>query len=199
MILAGLLFTVSRAALNRAQSSACAENLHQLGLAVHLYANDNDEWGPPATTEEARYLTMISPPPPPKAEVLASPDVLRSALAPFVKSEDVWFCPADPWKHTHMLWLGQRHFRTSYFFFPNESGRQSLWPPMMHVFREVTPEHPNTPLFCDAVGIPSRDSDPKFRNDENAHSNHPDDMVNGVRTDLSAYRLSARQMEGLDK
>lgn len=41
VVLAGLLFPALNKARARARQSACLSNLHQLGLAVNLYASDN--------------------------------------------------------------------------------------------------------------------------------------------------------------
>ncbi|MFQ6132268.1 MAG: DUF1559 domain-containing protein [Armatimonadota bacterium] len=45
-ILAAILFPVFGRARENAKRVACWSNLRQLGLALHMYAQDNDEWFP---------------------------------------------------------------------------------------------------------------------------------------------------------
>ncbi len=55
----------------------------------------------------------------------------------------------------------------------------------------------DVPLISDAVGIPRIDSDPTLSNDDQkARSNHPDDMVNAIRHDLSLVRKPAKYWMG---
>jgi prepilin-type processing-associated H-X9-DG protein len=46
-ILASLLLPVLGKAKGKAQQINCVSNLRQLGLAVHMYANDHSDWYPP--------------------------------------------------------------------------------------------------------------------------------------------------------
>src|SRR5580658_8551571 len=92
-VLAALLFPVMGWANTRALHTTCADNLRQLGVAEHLYAGDHDGWVPPATTAADGFFIFFNATP---AQVAASPGVLRNALGPYVKSNDVWYCPADP-------------------------------------------------------------------------------------------------------
>lgn len=46
-ILASLLLPVLGKAKQRSQAIYCANNLKQLGAALHMYANDNNDWLPP--------------------------------------------------------------------------------------------------------------------------------------------------------
>ncbi len=194
-VLAGILLPVFRWAKIRATHTVCADNIHQLGEAEHLYANDNDGWVPPATMAADGFFVHFPAPP---AEVAASQGVLRHALGPYVKSDEVWFCPADPHAHQNVLWLGMRHLLSSYWIFPVTDGKLGRqWPPRMQLMGNVSDNANGVPLICDAVGIPDRDSDPQFATgDGRAYSNHPDRMVNVIRADLSLGRKTAGEMMG---
>ena len=53
-ILASMLLPVLGKARETAQKTACINNLKQLGLAFHLYADASDEWLPPICTADYR-------------------------------------------------------------------------------------------------------------------------------------------------
>ena len=50
-ILAAMLLPALSSARRSAQTSACSANLKQIGLALHMYANENDDWLPPGQTK----------------------------------------------------------------------------------------------------------------------------------------------------
>lgn len=199
-VIAGIAFPVFGAVKRRAQHTACAERLHQLGTATVLYANDHDGWVPPATTAETVYEHV---PGIDMADVKASPAVLRDALRSYVKSDEIWFCPADPQARKNVRWLAQRHLLSSYFFYPVTPGQLIVWPPKMMLGRDSNPNKKpsdeDIPLWCDAAGVPTHDSDPPLNQDEGARSNHPDSLVNAIQHDLSLSRKPARYWMGTDK
>ncbi len=202
-VLAGLLFAVARAVKIQAGHSSCQERLHNLGLAIVLYANDHEGWVPPATTAETFYRNhpdLVS-----AADLAASPGVLKHALDPYVKNSEVWFCPVDPQRGKNVLWLGQRHLLTSYHFLARSSVSME-WPPKMLLGRDRLSNAPagaeDIPLLVDAVGLPRFDSDPQFSENDTgfaAQSNHPDNYANGIRHDLSLLRKPARWWMGSDQ
>lgn len=199
-VLAGIIFSVIGGVRARAKHASCADNLHQVGTALMLYASDHEGWLPPATTEEFVHSKIpgIS-----LAELRNSPTYLRVAMKSYVKSDAVWFCPADAQAHQDALWLGQRHRATSFRFDPFTVGQALAWPPRMQVDRDPIPNtvamSRDVPLVSDAVGIPATDSDPLFQNDKDATSNHPDGLVNAVHTDLSLSRIPAGDWLGATK
>lgn len=196
-VLTGIAIPTFNAVRGRARHASCAENLHQLGAGLTLYANDHEGWLPPATTEE--FVWSKVPGVAPEA-LAASPKVLRVATEPYLKGDSLWFCPADPQSHRNDLWLGQRHLLTSYRFDPKAPGQLSSWPPRMQLMRDPIPNslkmERDVPLLCDAVGLPSTDSDPRFRETDEARSNHPDALVNAVGHDLSLSRVPAKAWVG---
>lgn len=84
-ILAAILFPVFAQAREKARTSSCSSNLRQMGTAVLLYTQDNDE-----TYPIAFYMVMVAP-----------PCIITSfqAVQPYQKNSGVVVCPSD----THKL------------------------------------------------------------------------------------------------
>jgi len=74
-ILAAILFPVFARARENARRSMCISNLRQLGQALHMYAQDYDEWFPlePNNGNPKKGLVV--------------------ALTPYTKSRDIFYCP----------------------------------------------------------------------------------------------------------
>jgi prepilin-type N-terminal cleavage/methylation domain-containing protein/prepilin-type processing-associated H-X9-DG protein len=92
-IIAALLFPVFAQARDRARQANCLSNLHQIGLALHMYMQDNDG---------AFFLHH-----PFEADVRANGNAIERArempwtviLFPYVRNHSVYFCPSDPVAH----------------------------------------------------------------------------------------------------
>lgn len=198
--LAGIAFSTFVAVKRRAEHTSCAERLHQLGTAIALYANDHDGWVPPHTTAEKEFEAAPGVTP---AILRRSPALFVADMDTYVRNSEVWFCPVDPQRGKETMWLGQRHRWTSYFFLPRSDGDRLQWPPRMQLGRDrlsnAPPEGEDMPLLCDAAGVPSHDSDPQFGDNPKARSNHPDDLVNAIRHDLSLSRRPAREWLGTNE
>jgi prepilin-type processing-associated H-X9-DG protein len=79
-ILAAILFPVFAKARERAQATTCLNNEKQIGLALTMYASDNND------TYPAERLPST----------VAEPNrIWKDALAPLVKSTDVYRCPSN--------------------------------------------------------------------------------------------------------
>jgi prepilin-type N-terminal cleavage/methylation domain-containing protein/prepilin-type processing-associated H-X9-DG protein len=88
-ILAAILFPVFAQAREKARMASCLSNLKQVGNGIMMYNQDFDEMMP-NTKAWGRAWTGEAPNP-------ANPDSLRylpDLLNPYVKSNDVWFCPS---------------------------------------------------------------------------------------------------------
>jgi len=97
-VLAALLLPTTRQMLVRAQSTRCANNLHQLGVAIHAYAQDNEQKLP--AVEPVPSSPGNSPPLP----------SLHDALLKYVdNNEEVLHCPRDktrwPVEGSSYLWV----------------------------------------------------------------------------------------------
>jgi len=95
-LLAAILFPVFNRVREEGRSSSCQENLHQIGLAASLYAQDyegrfprggdpidlhGDGWN---TADGGRWATIVPTLKP-----------LPEVLAPYLKSSGTWHCPSD--------------------------------------------------------------------------------------------------------
>jgi prepilin-type N-terminal cleavage/methylation domain-containing protein len=76
-ILAAILFPVFAKAREKARESSCLSNLRQLGAALHMYAQDYDEWFP---------ISRFSGNPHPE---------LTQGLFPYLSNRQVLYCPSS--------------------------------------------------------------------------------------------------------
>ncbi len=81
-ILAAILFPVFSRARENAKRAACWSNLRQLGTALHMYAQDYDEFFPIGYTAEWKWFCN------PKKE-------FRDAIWPYVKNRELFYCPSS--------------------------------------------------------------------------------------------------------
>lgn len=75
-ILAAILFPVFARAREKARETSCLSQLRQLGLALHMYAQDYDEMFP--------FDSYIGNPHP----------MLVNGLSPYVKNRNLFYCPS---------------------------------------------------------------------------------------------------------
>jgi prepilin-type N-terminal cleavage/methylation domain-containing protein len=98
-ILASLLLPTMSGAQRRAHSVACLSNLRQLGFALNLYVEDNDNHLPVCAWPLPSQGTNQPPQPP-----------LTTTLMPYLKTKDVFHCLADhtifPAEQTSYEWNG---------------------------------------------------------------------------------------------
>jgi len=73
--LAALLLPVLAKAKNRSQATACLNNLKQIGLASHMYSDDNADALPRTSHQGASWV---------------------STLQPYCAGTNLWRCPQDP-------------------------------------------------------------------------------------------------------
>lgn len=95
-LLAAVLFPVFMSVRAKGRQAACESNLHQLGLAVALYAQDSDDGfpygGDPIDLDTDAWLTAYGGKFWPG--VLSMPR-LQDVMRPYVSAPDVWRCPSD--------------------------------------------------------------------------------------------------------
>jgi len=97
-IIAAILFPVFAKAREKARQIVCVSNLKQLGLAISMYVEDNDEVLPNVTgwfpgdglTSCWVYYTNYDTPP-----GSTNFDVTKGSIYPYVKNKGVYICPDD--------------------------------------------------------------------------------------------------------
>ena len=94
-LLAALLFPAFFVARGKAREIACISNLHQLGLSISMYTQDNDDLFPYAV-DPADYSTpqIWNSLPAFEAQIPYMTHI-QDALLPYTKSKEVFHCPAD--------------------------------------------------------------------------------------------------------
>ena len=92
-ILAAILFPVFSRAREKARQTSCLSNQKQLGLAVMMYVQDNDEvypFSPWAGGTGWVYWDHYGEP-----ITEGYFDAMRGSIAPYVKNRQVYICPSD--------------------------------------------------------------------------------------------------------
>lgn len=94
-LLAALLFPVFATARGKAREITCVSNLRQIGLAIKMYAQDYDEYYPWAVDPTDKYTPQIWDSFPHWRDLIPGMPLLHEALQPYVRSADLFKCPAD--------------------------------------------------------------------------------------------------------
>lgn len=94
-ILAALLFPAFAQARGKARATVCVSNLRQAGMAIAMYAEDNDGLYPYAVDPADRDTPQIwNAFPDFKAQIPTLPWI-HEVLQPYVKSRQLFHCPSD--------------------------------------------------------------------------------------------------------
>ena len=96
-ILAAILFPVFATARGKARETVCKSNLRQDGMAITMYAEDNDGLYPYAIDPADLWTPEIWLGHPDFYNEIVNKDInyVQVALLPYVKSLEVFHCPAD--------------------------------------------------------------------------------------------------------
>lgn len=94
-ILAALLFPVFARAKEAAKKSACISNLKQIGGAITMYMGDYDDIFPHAVDASDKWAPQIWASQPEFQSRIPNMPLMSEALQPYIKSKDVFMCPAD--------------------------------------------------------------------------------------------------------
>lgn len=100
-ILAAILFPVFAQAREKARQTSCASNMRQIGTAILMYTQDNDETLPKANLNGYLWSSNL-------------------VLGPYLKNTDVLTCPDDSWPADKPQ-IGNQHGQTPVFmsYFPS--------------------------------------------------------------------------------
>jgi prepilin-type N-terminal cleavage/methylation domain-containing protein len=94
-ILAALLFPVFARAKAAAKQATCISNLKQIGTSIALYMGDHDDVFPHALDACDKYTPQIWDPHPEFQARIPHMPLLHEAVQPYLKSHEVFRCPAD--------------------------------------------------------------------------------------------------------
>lgn len=106
-ILAGMLLPTLSKAQQKAQMAKCLSNLHQIGIGMKLYVDDNQTTFPPA--QRSQFDLSVAPDSsadwvfgnflggndPMQAFASGIPPATNRFLNPYVAAAEAWHCPAD--------------------------------------------------------------------------------------------------------
>lgn len=93
-LLAALLFPALSLARARGRQTVCASNLRQIGQAIAMYTSDFEHY-PRGLDPADKYTPQIWENFPNGLQIMAETPLLNKVMAPYVKSGQVWQCPAD--------------------------------------------------------------------------------------------------------
>jgi len=94
-ILAAILFPVFARAKAQAKQTTCISNLKQIGTSISLYEDDYDDIFPAAVDPSDKFAPQIWSGFPQWQEMIPKMPLLHEALQPYLKSKEVFHCPAD--------------------------------------------------------------------------------------------------------
>jgi len=131
-ILASLLLPALATAKEKAQRTACVGNNKQLSLAMHMYANDNNDWMPwPNWGNDygpGWLYRPVSGRAPDPLRTNEWPHIEAGLYWPFLHERKAYNCPLD--KTNHISWQGRQQRLSSYImngavcaFGRNQNGR----------------------------------------------------------------------------
>ncbi len=138
-ILAAILFPVFSRAREKARTSACQNNLKQIGLAFNMYVNDWDEetpracFSPSGATWPGDYRWM-------------------DALRPYIRNVQIFVCPSKK-ANKYIPWSAGNYggYACNYAYW-NENGFPPRgWHPMGKSLAEIA-QTAETILACDGPG-----------------------------------------------
>jgi prepilin-type N-terminal cleavage/methylation domain-containing protein/prepilin-type processing-associated H-X9-DG protein len=94
-ILSAVLLPAFWTVRGNARSTSCRSNLAQLGKAVAMYAQDYDGLYPYGIDQQDRYLAGVWSSYPEFEAKLPNLPFVKDVLFPYLKSKQVFVCPAD--------------------------------------------------------------------------------------------------------
>jgi len=158
-ILAGLLLPALSKAKAKADKALCVSNMHQWGVALQLYAGDNQEYFPDNT--KSFDISWCST----NVQNFWAQYLLPSLKTKYEKDKfNVIFCPTQKWHRYADLWRGTSPapdtspILTGYFYLPyRENNSANPWPydscglKGWHFKKKFGGEFRNAPLLIDML------------------------------------------------
>ena len=136
-ILAGLLLPTFSSAKRDSQATACLSHLHQIGLAVQMYVQENNNILPSCPLLPSQNTNLVP---------------ANVTLAPYLPTAAVWKCPADTANPGIFATEGTSYEWDQYFNGANYDNPQNFSPQtqaLVAIFGGVL----NTPLVGDAAAF----------------------------------------------
>ncbi len=131
-VLAGLLLPALGRAKRSAQTAVCLSNLHQIGVALELYIQDNNHHLPTCVMIPSADTNQTS---------------IMTALAPYLRAPQIFKCPAD----RHLFEKEQTSYEWNRFLNGASYDRPQDWAPETQVIVEtIFGGRLTTPLVGDA-------------------------------------------------
>jgi prepilin-type N-terminal cleavage/methylation domain-containing protein len=132
-LLASMLLPTLGRAKRQAQAAACLSNLHQIGLGLELYIQDNNH-RLPVCARMPSLNTNLTP--------------ITAALAPYVPGKAIWRCPEDRKEFA----IQQTSYEWNEFLNGASYDRPEDWSPVTQSIVEIIfGGRLNTPLVGDAA------------------------------------------------
>ncbi|MBI5388281.1 MAG: type II secretion system protein [Verrucomicrobia bacterium] len=132
-ILASLLLPVLGRGKRAAQSAACLNNLHQIGLALELFIQDN-EHRLPVCAQLPSLATTNQP-------------AIHTVLNPYLEAKPIWKCPAD----REFFTTETNSYEWNQFLNGASYDRPQDWSPVTQsIVESIFGGRLNTPLIGDA-------------------------------------------------
>lgn len=97
-ILITLFFSVLSHVREKIRQTVCMSNLKQIGIALHMYARDWNDFAPPYTNYPEPILVYDFRGQERRIDIsrlCCTSKPIRMAFDPYLKSKEIWFCPSD--------------------------------------------------------------------------------------------------------
>lgn len=138
-LLAALLLPVLAQARKKAQQTQCLNNLRQIGLAVQMYANDNQDylprpnWNPPWDGPGWLYDAAGLSAPPPATRASYEGGLLWS----YIRNVGVYWCPADNTNSPNSTWPARPNEFSTYLMNGSAGSFYSIQPVRLSQIRHA--------------------------------------------------------------
>lgn len=138
-ILAAILFPVFTRARESAKRTACLSNLKQLGVAMMMYAQDNNDHYPPTNIYNWPFGDWNDD----------RPALGPRLLEPYIKNSKIFFCPSNAYFSTTLFWGPGKPYFIGYCYWANYKNPNAGLDNNPEAIAERPGNYPNSMLFSD--------------------------------------------------